>query len=471
MSSQSKTPEEYKGPTDFVPLHCHTIFSPLDGCASPQQYADECAKRGWKAMAATEHGNMASVPDMYFAFKKHGLKSIAGIELYYNDYELFRQKFMEKGGKIAILRERDPALAQRIGRNRHVTVLAKNAIGLHNLIKLSTLAYTWGYYYYPRSWFAKLEEYREGLIILSGCLNGPISHEIRLDCEHRHQHGTDYPRNPKRDKTATQYIEQFKEAFGDDFFLEVQMPCIPELFDHEAFWAILAYGHKYGVNCVLSNDSHYVSAADAYTQKIMMAIDQKVAVDDPGLFYTNSEQQYLKTRAELWATFHNYGYSAHVKDAVFDRICDNTLLVADRCEKLHPDTAPKIPSWSTIEPGVDPDERLRELAYNGLRARGLDKDEMRWPIDGKMVTYIEQTEIELERFINKGFASYFLITHDLITWGKQQGWPFGPRGSSGGSLVCFLLNVHCLDPLLWGLSFDRFMASSRGGYQLRVQME
>jgi DNA polymerase III alpha subunit len=96
---------------------------------------------------------------------------------------------------------------------------------------------------------------------------------------------------------------------------------------------------------------------------------------------------------------------------------------------------------------------------------------MRWPIDGKMVTYIEQTEIELERFINKGFASYFLITHDLITWGKQQGWPFGPRGSSGGSLVCFLLNVHCLDPLLWGLSFDRFMASSRGGYQLRVQME
>ena len=224
------------------------------------------------------------------------------------------------------------------------------------------------------------------------------------------------------------------------------------------------------LNCSVHN-CHYVSAADAYTQKIMMAIDQKVAVDDPGLFYTNSEQQYLKTRAELWATFHNYGYSAHVKDAVFDRICDNTLLVADRCEKLHPDTAPKIPSWDTIEPGVDPDERLRELTYNGLRARGLDKDEVRWPVDGKMVTYVEQTEIELERFINKGFASYFLITHDLITWGKQQGWPFGPRGSAGGSLVCFLLNIHSLNPLLWGLSFDRFMASSRGGYQLRVQME
>jgi len=184
----------------------------------------------------------------------------------------------------------------------------------------------------------------------------------------------------------------------------------------------------------------------------------------------SSDQQWFKTRAELWATFHNNGYSAGVSNSTFHQICDNTLLVLDKCSKISPDTSPKIPDWSDIEPGKDAATELRRLTVEELQRRGLDKITKKWPVDGHLVTYAEQVEIELERFIDKGFASYFLITADLLRFGKSKGWPFGPRGSAGGSLVCFLLGIHSIDPLVWGLSFDRFMASSRGGFMLKVSM-
>jgi DNA polymerase-3 subunit alpha len=259
-------------------------------------------------------------------------------------------------------------------------------------------------------------------------------------------------------------------VFGEDFFIEVQMPCIEELHDVRVFWKLIELADAYKIKPVLTGDVHYVAKEDAYLQKIMMAVDQKTTVDSPNLFYTNSDEQYFKSRAELWATFKNREYSQCVDDAKFEEICNNTLLIAERCEKLNPDTSPKIPSWAVIEPGVNAGQKLRDIVHEELRVRGWDKDKTKWFSDGLMVTYAEQTEIELDRFIDKGFASYFLITRDLILWGKEQGWPFGPRGSCGGSFVCFLLGIHCLNSLRWGLSFDRFMASSRGGYLLKVGM-
>jgi DNA polymerase-3 subunit alpha len=418
-------------------------------------------------MAATEHGHMASVPDMYFAFKKRGLKFISGCELYFNNYEPLRQEMELSGEKV---KAQDEALRQRIVKNRHLTILAKNATGFSNLLKLTTLAWKWGFYYKPRTWFEKLCEYKEGLIVLSGCMNGPLSHEIRLDIEQLLTDKKLYPRVEGRDFTAAQYLKKFKEAFGEDFFVEVQMPCLPELHDVRVFWKLIELADKYNVRSVLSNDSHYLKREDAYLQKIMMAIDQGTTVYDPNLFYINSEEQYFKTRAELWATFKNNGYASHVDDAKFEEICDNTLLVAERCEKLDPDTSPKIPSWSAVEPGANPESKLRNVVHAELKRLGWDKDKTKWFSDGRMVTYAEQAEIELNRFIDKGFASYFLITWDMILWGKSQNFIFGPRGSVGGSLVCYLLGIHCLNSLRFGLSFDRFMASSRGGYLLKVNM-
>ena len=425
-------------------------------------------------MAITEHGHMGSIPDMYFTFKKHGLSPIAGCELYLNEYEPLRQQIVKAGKKISIIKEKSPALHSRIVRNRHLTVLAKNEVGFHNLVMLTTLAYDFGFYYRPRIWFDKLCEYKEGLIVLSGCLNGPVAHELRLDFGARDTDGSKVKRQKYtstcQDLTGIDYIRKYHKEFGDNYYLEVQMPCLPDIHDYEVFWTLIDIGEELGIPAVLTNDSHYIDRASYSLQKIMMAIGQNCTVDSSDLFHVNSDEQYFKTRAELWATFKNNRYSEKVSDAKFEEICDNTLVIAERCEQLKFDTASKIPDWSTIETGQDANTELRRIVALELRRRGFDKNPRKFLIDGREVTYTEQAKIELNRFIDKGFASYFLITRDLLQHGKRQGWPFGPRGSAGGSLVCFLLNIHSLNPLLWGLSFDRFLGSSRGGYLLKVNM-
>lgn len=486
-------PSEYSGPSGFVHLHAHTVFSTLDGVATPDQYAEQCKKRGYPAMAATEHGNMASVPDMYFAFQKHGLKSIQGCEIYYNDHELKRQKLyknkisiknVEQGGNPD-----DYETSQKMRRNRHLTVLARTKVGLHNLIKLTTLAYEWGFYYQPRIWFNKLCEYKEGLLVLSGCLNGPVAFELR--CYHRallndrHRKTKDGFVSDKDGKpfleishsashylnNAVTYIKKFKQEFGDNYFIELQMPGLHHIYDNLVFETLIELADAYKIKIVLANDSHYMQRKDFYIQRVMMAISQDLPVDSPDLFHVNSDEQYMKSRPELWATFKNNIYSKNVDDRTFEEMCDNTLLIADMIENIKIDTSPKIPNWSDIEHGQNADDTLRDIVNSELQKRSLDKCDKKFLIDGKDVTYKEQADIELDRFISKGFASYFLITRDLVNFGKKRGWPFGPRGSAGGSLVCYLLGISNINPLPWGLSFDRFLSPSRGGFLLKVTMD
>ena len=436
--------EDYTGPKGFVSTHTHSILSPLDGVATPVQYAEQCIKLGHPAIALTEHGNMASVPDMYFACKKLGVKYLSGCEIYYNDYEPLRQKMAHDGKSI---KDADSILAARIRQNRHLTILCKNEIGFHNLIKLTTLAYKFGYYYKPRIWFDKLCEFKEGLIVLSGCINGPLAHECRLDIKSFADVNQRYNRLKGRDLTAKQYLTKFKQEFGDDFYVEVQMPCIPDeipnhqevfgsekkserppAYDPKVFQYLTSLANEHKVSTVLSTDSHYIYQDDFYIQKVMMAVGQRTTIDNPGLFYVNSDQQYFKSRAELWATFKNGPYSKHVSDNDFEAMCDNTLLIAEKCEQLKLDTNPKIPDWSQIVPGVNADNELQRLVATELKKRGLHKITKKYLVDGREVTYVEQAKIELNRFIDKGFASYFLITRDLLQYGARRGWPFGPRG-------------------------------------------
>jgi hypothetical protein len=351
--------------------------------------------------------------------------AVHNCEIYYNDYEPLRRELDAQGIKPKAM---DEDLRLRVMRNRHLTILAKNAVGISNLIKLTTLAFQWGLYYKPRIWFEKLCEYKEGLIVLSGCVNGPLAYELRLDIAHLYQDGKRHQRVEGRDLTAGQYLKKFKEVFGDDFFIEVQMPCLPELYDIQVFYKLIEMADMYGVKPVISNDCHYLTRKDAHLQKIMMAIEQKTNIYDPNLFYQSSDEQYFKSRADLWATFKNNGYSKRIDDSKFEELCDNTLLIADRCEKLNPDTSPKIPNWSDVEPGINANNALRDIVYEQLHLRGWDKNTEKWSCDGREVTYLEQAEIELARFIDKGFSSYFLITRDWIQWGRSNGWPFGPRG-------------------------------------------
>lgn len=460
----------YTGPTEFVHLHSHTLYSMLDGVASPLQYAEECYKRKYPAMSITEHGHMASVPEAYAAFKQYGIKYIPGCEIYYNDYELERQSMLTKGINVRSIewRKQNPELASRIIRNRHLTVICKNRVGFENLLKLTTQAYETGLFgvsmkQYNRIWFEKLCEYKEGLIILSGCLNGPVNHELR-NKQIKDRDGNIIREVDKKERLeqAIKYIKKFKEIFKDDYYMELQMPGVEG--DIFAFQTSVMLADHFKIKTVLANDSHYMERKDFQVQKIMMAIAQETTIDSPDLFHTNSDEQYFKNRAELFDRFNGNDYSKGMSNAVFESSCNNTLEIADKCLKIEFNTDPKIPIVQNA------DEELRRMVAERLIALNLHKVDKKFIIDGKEVTYTDQAKLELNRFIEKGFASYFLITKNIIEHGKAQGWPFTARGSAGGSLVCYLLRITSVDPLAWGLSFDRFLAPSRGGYMLNINM-
>lgn len=456
--------------TSFVHLHNHTYYSMLDGISSPLQYAARCYELGYPAMAATEHGHMGSVPDMHFAFKQYGLKSIVGSEIYYNDYEQKRQELQASGVKYRSpeWRKQNPELAARMFRNRHLTVLCKNKTGVENLIKLTTQAYETGLFglgrtQFNRIWFEKLCEYKEGLIVLSGCLNGPVSHELRFSHLDDKEGNRIWERSKKECfDSAVRYVKKFKEVFKEDYYMELQMPGVEN--DVKVFQQQVMISDHFRIPAVITNDCHYMHRKDFMLQKIMMAISQETTVNSPDMFHVNSDEQYMKTREELYERFIGNEYSNGVDSRFFQQACDNTLLVAEKCEKLEVDSTPKTP---VID---DSEKRLTSLIIKKLKEKGLDKVTKKYNIDGRDVTYVEQTQIELQRFIDKGYCSYFLITYDLINQGRSWGYPFTPRGSAGGSLVCYLLDISSVDPLKWQLSFDRFLSPSRGGFNLNVKL-
>jgi DNA polymerase-3 subunit alpha len=445
------------------------MFSTLDGVARPEEYFQTAKDRGWPAVAITEHGVFSSIPDAFWASREYGIKFIPGCEFYYNDYELQRQEMSTvKGFKMGALKESNPGLSERVRRNRHLTVLAKNEQGYHNLLEINRHAWEFGYYYKPRVWFDKLVEHKEGLIVLSGCLNGPIAHELR----NKNFSGTD------EFVGAIQYMDKFNEVFGDDYYIEVQMPCLsledtiseshPEGWsDRRVFRQLVEMAKHKGKKIVLTNDSHYMNREDFQLQKVMMAVAQGTTIDDPELFHVNSDEQYYKTRAELRDTFLNRGYSKGIDLSVFEDACDTTLEIADKCDNFEFDCEPKLPIVEKAN------EALTRAAFAGLKEKGLHKSKRKYVVDGVDVTHYDQMVIELKRITEKGFSSYFLITKDLVDHARElygrDG--IGPgRGSAGGCLLCYLLGITDVDPLKWRLSFSRMLSPARGGMMLKVTM-
>ena len=495
---------KYPGPSEFVHLHNHTLFSALDGIATPKEYFSAAAELGHPAFSITDHGSMASIPDAYWAAKENNVKFIPGCEIY------FSQDFLE----FKHLRETDPdfkigALRPDYGKDtfdiedlkseerysgfrkfRHLSVLAKDMVGYRNLIQMTTEAWKIGFYYKPRIWFEQIEKYHEGLIILSGCLNGPVCHNLRKAAfwagvaKGQTKHVDRFFNKKKRvislDISAAEaaerqqmyfgktveWINKFRDLMGDRFYLELQMPGDEIPFCKEAFRQIVWLSKKLGVKAIISNDCHYLSRPDFKVQKCMMAIDQGLSIDDPNLFHVNSDEQFFKSRAQLRKTFIENGYSQYATMEDFEEFCDNTVALSNRCTGFQPDLTPKLPSIP------DADVKLTRLVIKGLKDRGLYDNLTKYRVDGKEVTYREQATIELNRYIEKGFASYFLIIRDLLEYSKSKDWDVGPgRGSAGGSLVCYLIGIHQLDPLKWGLSSVRFMGDSRGGNLLQIKME
>lgn len=494
----------YPGATEFVHLHNHTLFSPLDGIATPAEYFSACSELGHPAFSITDHGSMANIPDAYWAAKSNKVKFLAGCEIYFSqEYPKFlKLKEIEPEFTINslkpnydkdIFRAEDLDAEERYSsfrKFRHLTVIAMDMIGYRNLIKMTTEAWELGFYYKPRIWFEQIEKYQEGLIILSGCLNSPICHNLRK-AAHWHEIATGHiteierwfnnkkkiikleidsaeaaMRQKKFFGEAVNWINKFRNLIGDRFYLELQMPGEEIPFGKEAFRQTAFLAEKLGVSACITNDCHYLSRPDYKTQKCLMAIEQGMTIDDPNLFHVNSDEQFFKSRAQLRKTFHEGGYDKFVTATKFEEYCDNTVALAERCSGFQPDLGPKLPHIP------DADKKLTELVIQGLKERNLYDKSDKYMVDGKWVTYREQATIELKRYIEKGFASYFLIIRDLLQYSKSNDWDVGPgRGSAGGSLICYLIGIHSIDPLAWGLSSVRFMGDSRGGKMLRVKME
>jgi DNA polymerase-3 subunit alpha len=395
----------------FVHLHNHTHYSILDGACTPRQLVQAAVEADQGAVALTDHGVMFGCLEFYKEAKAAGIKPIIGCEVY-----------MAVGSRFD-----RPAPKSR--NYYHLVLLAKNEQGYRNLMKLTTLAHLEGYYYRPRIDWELLERYHEGLIALSGCLVGVVNaHLLEGDYERAY-------------RTAAQY----RELFGEDFYLELQWHNLPA--DEAVRTFVPRIARELRIPMVVTNDCHYIRKEHALPHNVLLHIrdvgsGKGQPIDITKLRYGQPEM-YFKTGAQMLELFPDY------PDAV-----ERTLEIAEKCTlelrpQLHLPQFP-IPEDSgarTLE------EYLRQLVERGLAERyGV-------PIPEEVR---RRAEYELEVITRMGFAGYFLIVQDFIAAARRMGVRVGPgRGSAVGSLVAYALGITSLDPLRYDLLFERFLNPER----------
>ncbi len=416
----------------YVPLHVHSQYSLLDGADSPEAYVLRAKELDIPSLSITDHGTLSGHREFYFAAKEHGVKPILGLEAYISSTDRFdkRAKKNRQDGTSVY---------------NHITLLAKNAAGLDDLNRLSELAWSEGYYFKPRIDTELLFEYSNNLIVLSGCLNGLIAKSIEDDDA----------------VSAGLWARDFKEVFGDRFFMEVQSHNPPAI-NH----ALLELADSMGIEPVMASDCHYARPEDLWIEEalLILATNPKVSPDADmskaakmdildRFNYLYPDRQ--MTFSDLQLYLRDYATERQMFQAQgIDRtdIFENTNVISDMVEDNYvmPKSLDLLPA-----PKVDANERLQTLVERGLKRRGLD---------GKQ-EYIDRVEEELGVIKQKNFAAYFLILADMITWGKKQDILFGPgRGSAAGSLVLYAIGVTEVDPLKYNLLFSRFLNADRNDW-------
>ncbi len=403
----------------FVQLHCHNhIGSRLDAMASPEDYAQRAMEFNHPALASTDHGRISSFWEHQKQCLKFNIKPIFGVEAYLtNQLEL-----LDEDGK------------RKRNKTYHIILLVKNKIGYNNLLKLNyiSMSDTEHFYYSPRILFKELEEHKEGLMIGTACMNNPVS---KLVLE-------------EKEDLAEKFYVKMVEAFGEDFYTEIQLNELEEQKIVNEFMIRMA--NKYGIPIVITGDVHYLEPGQDKLQTLAIAIRDKATIDNikfelesKHLFYHN-----VNNYIEFNKTF-NFGYQE--KDIL--SWCDNTLDIANKCEFLIPERKkiflPKVSD--------NDDALLIKKGKEGLMRRFAVDDFNDIPKE-----YQKRLATELEIIIRKGFSSYFLIVDDITQYSVKEGiyGRFG-RGSVGGSLLAYSLGIHNLDPIKRGLLFERFMSESR----------
>lgn len=435
--------------SDFVHLHVHTDYSLLDGACRIDRLMQRACDMGMKALALTDHGNMFGAIEFYNAAKSKGIKPLIGCEVY-----IVESSRLEKAGK------------SEDGKSYyHMGLLAKNLTGYQNLLKLVSDAHLKGFYYKPRADMETLAQYAEGLIGFTGCLAAIVPQHLMHD----------------RYEEARKATARFVEIFGrENFFVEIQDHGIPEQL--KIIPDLFRLAEEFNLKVVCTNDVHYVNHDDAAPHDAMLCIQTGAKIEEENRMKFSGDQFYLKSREEMLRLF------GERPDSL-----DNTRLVADMCDLAIPfpkgsERYPRYPLPAEIQSKYSPGEYLKQLCVAGLRKRydfdhdavaarekvaprlalldnlppgqkpqppdyaGLDPQEL----------LVLRTSYELSIINVTGFVDYFLVVWDFIRWAKEHDIPVGPgRGSGAGCLVAYLLEITNVDPIRFGLLFERFLNPER----------
>ena len=388
----------------FTHLHLHTQYSLLDGAIAVKKLFSRCKELEMDSVAITDHGNMFGAIDFYTKAKKAHIKPIIGIEAYIAPGSRFDK---QKGGI------KDNAF--------HLILLAENTVGYHNLLRLSSIGFTEGFYYRPRIDKEILAELNEGIICTSACIAGEVPRAIALGDMGK----------------AQVAVESFLKIFGEDrFFIELQHHEDSDMPDIRP--GLIELANKTGVGMIATNDVHFLNEDDYEAHNALCCISTgKKVTDESRMIYPPSV--YLKSAEEMRGIF----------DAVAEA-CDNTLMIAERCNVDIDLKSRHAPSFAP-EDGSSAEDFLTKLVYEGAEKRyGKITDEIKQRIDR-----------ELEVIEGKGFSSYFLIVWDFCSFAAKNNIPVGARGSAVGTVVGYCLGICDMDPIKYDLLFERFMDPER----------
>jgi len=395
----------------FVHLHVHTHYSLLDGLTKIDEMIEKAKSEGSGAIAITDHGSMYGVVEFYQKCKKAGIKPIIGVEAYMAPKSRF--------DKITRSDEKN---------NYHILLLARNNEGYKNLTKMVTIGHLEGFYYKPRIDWEVLQKHHEGVIVCSACLGGEIPTLIR--------HG-----NLKK---AEQRILEFKELMGEgNYYLELMNH--PSLEEQAVVnEQLIKFSKSLDVPLIATNDVHYLNKDDDEAQDILLCLQNKKKKDDEDRMNMLGADFSMRRNSQMIEDF------KHVPEAI-----ENTVKIAEKCNVEIKLGDIQLPFFEVPE-GHDEDSFLRKLCEDGLQKRyGKNYDEVNKETKERM-------DYELSVIQKMGWPSYFLIVADFVDWSKEQKIVVGPgRGSAAGSLVCYLTGITNLDPLVYGLLFERFLNPDR----------
>lgn len=393
--------------SDYVPLHLHTEYSLLDGALKISELIDMASAYRMPAVAITDHGNLFGAVEFYKKVSKAGIKPIIGCEVY-----------------VAAKSRFDRERSETAEGSFHLILLAKDNNGYKNLVTLVTKAYLEGFYYRPHIDKALLEQYSGGLIGLTSCLKGEVPYHL----------------NRGQTDRAREVALEYKHILGpDNFFFELQNNGLPE--QEIVNKKLVELAKDIHANIVATNDCHYLKKEDARAHDILLCIQTGKTVSEENRLKFSSDGFYFKSPDDMKE------YFRELPEAVL-----NTRLIAERCNVDFKLGTTLLPSYSIVN-SVPPDTLLEELALKGLKEKfGQTPSEV----------YVERFKKEIEIIRKMGYASYFLIVWDFIRHAREKNIPVGPgRGSAAGSLVSYCLDITALDPIKYGLLFERFLNPER----------